>query len=191
METKIIRDRRIAEMMIEDIFLSRQNSYILVDYADIRAIRRQNTFRFMYSCDMELKEIDSWQLTLQDASAEGTSYCAMEIAYSKDMSLDMMSNLMRRIHGALENTHILNCSHLSADTAENRVRMNLYFFSPKSVENIEDREMDRRTEIIIENYRTIYSPSIIENVIEPGGILNCELEINLMPNEPDADLRLA
>jgi hypothetical protein len=113
------------------------------------------------------------------------------ITKNEEVSLDMMSNLMRRIHGALENTHILNCSHLSADTAENRVRMNLYFFSPKSVENIEDREMDRRTEIIIENYRTIYSPSIIENVIEPGGILNCELEINLMPNEPDADLRLA
>mgnify|MGYP006967185098 CR=1 FL=1 len=191
METKIIRDRRIAEMMIEDIFLSRQNSYILVDYADIRAIRRQNTFRFMYSCDMELKEIDSWQLTLQDASLTGMSYCAMEIAYSKDMSIDMMSNLMRRIHGALENTRILNCSHMSADTAENRVRMNLYFFSPKSVENVEDREMDRRAEIIIENYRTIYSPSMIENVIEHGGILNCELEINLIPNEPDADLRLA
>lgn len=191
METKIIRDRRIAEMMIEDIFLSRQNSYILVDYADIRAIRRQNTFRFMYSYDMELKEIGSWQLTLQDASLTGMSYCAMEIAYSKDMSIDMMSNLMRRIHGALENTRILNCSHMSADTAENRVRMNLYFFSPKSVENVEDREMDRRAEIIIENYCTIYSPSMIENVIEPGGILNYELEINLIPNEPDADLRLA
>ncbi len=188
METKVLRDRRIAEIMIEDIFLSRQNSYVLVDYADIRAIRRQNTFCFLYSCDMNLSEIDSWQLILQDTSAEGTSYCAMEIAYSKEMSLVMTSKLMGRIHGALENTPILNCSHMSADTVENHVRLNLYFFSPKSVE---DGEMDRRTEIIIENYRTIYSPCMIENVYETGDILNCELEINLIPNEPDADLRLA
>ena len=129
MKVQIVKDRGVAEIMIEDIFMSSHNSHLLVDYVDIRTVRRLNAFRFLYCFDLTSDEIDLWELALNDISIVGMSYCIVEIAYSKDMSYDMMCNLMRRIYGTLIGLPVLNCSHLSDEMSKNHVLVNLYFFS--------------------------------------------------------------
>lgn len=131
MDVQLIRDNRVAEAMIENIFMSLHNSNLLVDFVDIRTLRRLNAFKLIYCFDLASDEIDLWELAMNDILKVGVSYCIVEITYSKDMSHDMLSNLMRSIHNALTGLPVLNCSHLSDDISKNHVRVNLYFFSRK------------------------------------------------------------
>ena len=78
----IVHDRRIAEIMIEDIFLSSHNSFVLVDYNDIRTIRRKSTFRVLYRYELAINQISQLSEAIkEEISLDGMNYCAIEIAY--------------------------------------------------------------------------------------------------------------
>lgn len=183
------RNRLIAEIKIEDIFLSTSNSHVLVDYNDIRTIRRNHTLRFQYN--LQVNQIDSWRETVKkEISLSEMSYCALEIAYGKEMTTSSFHNLMNTIYKILEGLPILNCSHMTDNLTNDDVVVNLYFFSPKSDE---DYNMDKRIEKILENYRIICSPYVyIDDCEATTETVDGEvLLLDLTQPELDGDSRLS
>lgn len=186
----IVHDRRIAEIMIEDIFLSFHNSFVLVDYNDIRTIRRKSTFRVLYRYELPINQISQLSEAIkEEISLDGMNYCAIEIAYGENMTYSDMQNLMNISNEALKNMPRINCCHLTDNLSSGDLVVNLYMFAPKLDE---DREMDIRIDKMLDCYRTIHSPYMRDCETEKNETLNIELQM-LNPDipEPDGDVRLA
>lgn len=186
----IVHDRRIAEIMIEDIFLSSHNLFVLVDYNDIRTIRRKSTFRVLYRYELAINQISQLSEAIkEEISLDGMNYCAIEIAYGEMMTHSALQNLMNIVNGALMDIPRLNCSHLSDNLSGEEVVLNLYLFTPKSED---EREMDIRIDKMLDCYKTIHSPYMRDCETEKNEALNIELQM-LNPDipEPDGDVRLA
>lgn len=183
----VIRDRYIAEMRLEDIFLCSCNSHVLVDYNDILAIRRNHTLRVLYSYTIELKDIDELKLVLQEVSLEDMSYCALEIAYSEGLTFAELDAVTRIIHNKLQELPCLNCNHLSKNIAGGFTCVNLYVFSPKVKE---DRDKDYRVEKILKSYHMIRTPQHMF-ISQINGVTDLnDIQISLRDDETDADSRL-
>ena len=186
----IVHDRRIAEIMIEDIFLSSHNSFVLVDYNDIRTIRRKSTFRVLYRYELAINQISQLSEAIkEEISLDGMNYCTIEIAYGEMMTNSDMQNLMNIVNGVLMDIPRLNCSHLSDNLSGEEVVLNLYLFTPKSED---EREMDIRIDKMLDCYKMIHSPYMRDCETEKNETLNIELHM-LNPDipEPDGDARLA
>lgn len=186
----IVHDRRIAEIMIEDIFLSFHNSFVLVDYNDIRTIRRKSTFRVLYRYELAINQISQLSEAIkEEISLDGMNYCAIEIAYGENMTYSDMQNLRNISNEALKDMPRINCCHLTDNLSSGDLVVNLYMFAPKLDE---DREMDIRIDKMLDCYRTIHSPYMRDCETEKNETLNIELQM-LNPDipEPDGDARLA
>lgn len=183
----VIRDRYIAEMRLEDIFLSSSNSHVLVDYNDILAIRRNHTLRVLYSHTIDLEDIDELKLVLQEVSLEDMSYCALEIAYPEGFTFAELDAVTRIIDCKLQEFPRLNCNHLSKNIADGFICVNLYVFSPKVKE---DRDKDYRVEKILKSYHMIRKPQyMFISKINEVTDLN-DIQISLRDDDTDADSRL-
>ena len=186
----IVHDRRIAEIMIEDIFLSSHNSFVLVDYNDIRTIRRKSTFRVLYRYELAINQISQLSEALkEEISFDGMDYCAIEIAYGENMTYSDLQNLMNISNEALKDVPRINCCHLTDNLPSGDLVVNLYMFAPKLDG---DREMDIRIDKMLDCYKTIHSPYMRDCETEKNETLNIELHM-LNPDipEPDGDARLA
>ena len=58
MEYKIITDRGEIERLAEDTFLSDDKMITLIDYADLRALRRSGTFKHAIICNFDIANRD-------------------------------------------------------------------------------------------------------------------------------------
>lgn len=168
----IIRDRRIAELRLEDTFMASDSISTFVDYNDLRNLRKLHTFRFLYSKEIDHDLLDSWEYEIpEDISESEISYCFADVAYPIGMPYTMTNEFTKKTQELFKGIQRIFFHHVSDDVSENHIRVNLYFFSHKTED---DEEADKRIGHLLENYGKAHD------------------EINLVTNDgrPDADRRL-
>lgn len=173
-----IRDRYVAELLLEEIFFSPHNSNVFVDYNDIRKIRTENTFRLLCTDDFCPEEVP----------LDSFSYCAVEIISSVQVPYPHVAEVVDNVYRQLGDLPRLYCLRLSDEDSGHQVKVNLYFFSPKSDE---DHLMDQRIEKLLKCYRQSRFPYSAKPSQKKEAATVLQSFAELSEDPIDADLRLA
>lgn len=59
MNYEIITDRFEIEKMAEELYISKDNIFVYIDYGDVCAIKRHGTFKYAVICDIDMQN-ESW-----------------------------------------------------------------------------------------------------------------------------------